>query len=242
MTLRHLLGMLSLLALAPAQAHQIWVEQPPGQNAVIRFGEFGENLRESSPGLLDRFGRPTATLLSAAGEREAGGSKTATGFALPFGAGAGESIVAEDAAYPLNTYQRGDTPVTSWYRPAARLVTGAAAQPPRLVLDIVPTGTAGEFRVTLKGQPLPKAKVQAVVQSGWVKQAVTDAHGLVRFDQPWQGQYVIEVGHADRTPGERPGEGGPQAYDVVHYVTTLTVVKPDGLPPVPAGAAATPSR
>ena len=30
---------------AAAQAHQIWLEQPAGQNAVIRFGEFGENLR-----------------------------------------------------------------------------------------------------------------------------------------------------------------------------------------------------
>ena len=200
------LGALPLLVLAHAQAHQIWVEQPPGETAVIRFGEFGDNLRETSPGLLDRFGQPTATLLSPKGERQAGGSKTATGFALPFGAAAGESIVAEDAAYPLNTYQRGDKPVTSWYRPAARLVTGHAAQPPRLALDIVPTGQVGEFRVTLEGRPLPKARVQAVVQSGWARQAHTDAQGLVRFDQPWQGQYVIEVGHADRTPGERPAE------------------------------------
>ena len=84
--------------------------------------------------------------------------------------------------------------------------------------------------------------MQAVVQSGWARQAHTDAPGLVRFDQPWQGQYVIEVGHADRTPGERPGANGPQAYDVVNYVTTLTVVKPDGLASLPAGPAATPNK
>ena len=30
-----------------ASAHQIWIEQPDGQNAVVRFGEFGDNLREA---------------------------------------------------------------------------------------------------------------------------------------------------------------------------------------------------
>src|SRR5690606_40357834 len=106
---------LSTLALS-ANAHQIWLEQPDQKEAVIRFGEFGDNLREASPGLLDRFGKPTATLVSGKEEKQSEANKTADGFALPFSAGQGEFIVAEDASYPLSTYKVGGKEVTNWYR------------------------------------------------------------------------------------------------------------------------------
>jgi hypothetical protein len=34
------------------------MEQSERQIAVVRFGEFGENLREASPDLLDKFAKP----------------------------------------------------------------------------------------------------------------------------------------------------------------------------------------
>lgn len=224
--------------LASAHAHQVWLEQPEGQNAVLRFGEFGDNLREVSPGLLDKFGKPTATLITGKGMQPGDVKKTADGYALPFKAAAGDAILAEDAAYPLNTYKQGDKSVTGWYHPAARYITGFAEQAPKLVLDIVPTGTPGQLKVTYQGQPLPKAKVALVVQSGWAREAYSDAQGLVAFDMPWQGTYVAEVGHADRTGGERDGK----KYDVVNYVTSLTYVKPDGAAAIPAGPAAAPNK
>lgn len=236
---------LALIALAAssAQAHQIWLEQPAGENAVIRFGEFGENLRETSPGLLDKFVKPAATHVSSKGEHKADGSKAATGYALPFKAAAGEAIVAEEAFYPLYTGKQGDKPTTNWYHPAARLITGFAAQQPKLALDLVPNGTPGEYKLYFKGKPLPKAKVSLVVQSGWAKEAHTDAQGVVSFDMPWQGTYVAEVSHNDRTPGERAGaQGGTEKYDAVSYVTTVTYVKPDGTAAVPAGPAAAPNK
>jgi uncharacterized GH25 family protein len=156
---KHWILVSALLAASGAsQAHQIWLEQPAGESAGIRFGEFGDNLRETSPGLLDKFGKPVATLGSAQGEKAADGRKTGTGFALPFKAGKGESIVAEDAGYPLYTSKKGDQELRNCYHPAARLITGFAAQAPRLTLDVVPSGKAGEFKVIYKGQPLPKAK------------------------------------------------------------------------------------
>jgi len=235
---------LTLAALAAsAHAHQIWLEQPTKGNAVIRFGEFGENLREASPGSLDKFVKPTATLVSARGEdQSADASKTASGFVLPFAAKAGQSIVAEDASFPLRKFKQGDKDVTSWYHPAARLITGFAEQAPRLALDITPTGKAGEFKLTFKGQPLPKAKVVLVTQSGWAKEGLTDEQGLVQFDMPWQGQYVAEISHIERAPGERPGANGPEKYDGINHVTTLTYVKPDGVAPIPAGPAAAPQK
>jgi len=221
-----------------AQAHQIWIEQAPGQQAVIRFGEYGDNLREASPGLLDKFGKPTAKLVSAAGVKSADGAKSADGFTLPFQAGAGDSIVAEDALYPLYTWDN----VRSRYYPAARLITGFAPQQPQLTLDLVPTGTPGAFQLVFKGQPLPKAKVNLVTQSGWAREAHTDAAGMVQFDMPWQGAYVAEVNHTDRTPGQRQGTAGAEAFQTVSYVTSLTYVKPDGVAPIPAGPAAAPSK
>jgi hypothetical protein len=226
------------LSMTAAQAHQIWIEQAPGQNAVIRFGEFGENLREVSPGLLDKMGRPAATLISASGPQAADGKKTGNGFALPFKAGKGESIVAEDANYPLYTYKD----VTNQYLPAARLVTGFTVQEPRLTLDLLPTTNAGEFKLFFKGKVLPKVKVALVTQSGWAKEGVTDEQGLVKFDMPWRGTYVAEVSHKERLAGTRQGANGPENFQGVDYVTTLTYVKPDGLAPAPAGPAATPGK
>jgi hypothetical protein len=235
------LATLALLAATAAQAHQIWIEQPAGQKtAVVRFGEFGENLREASPGPLDKFVRPTATLLSARGEQAVPARKVADGFALPFGAAAGEGIVAEDADYPLYTSKQGDRETQNRYLPAARLVTRLAPQPPRLVLDLVPIDDRGGFRLFFKGEPRPKTKVTLVTQSGWAKEAQTDAQGLVKFDMPWKGTYVAEVAVNDRTAGERPGAGGPEKFEGTSYVTTLTYVKPAGVAPIPAGAAAQP--
>ncbi|NEW87520.1 cobalt ABC transporter substrate-binding protein [Rhodopseudomonas sp. WA056] len=235
------LAMLATLgAMTSAQAHQIWIEQADG-GAVVRFGEFGENLREVSPGLLDKFSKVTATLLSAMGEQKAEASKIASGFKLPFAAAAGDSIVVEDAGYPLYTWKQQDKEVRNWFYPAARLITGFAAQQPKLPLDLVPTGQPGQFKLVFKDQPKPKIKVTLATQSGWAKEAHTDAQGLVTFDMPWQGVYVAEVSMNDKTAGERAGPNGAEPYDAVSYATTVTYEKADGLPPLPAGPPAPPS-
>lgn len=229
-------------AMTSAQAHQIWIEQPDGQNAVVRFGEFGENLRETSPGLLDKFGKPTGTLISARGEQKSDATKSASGFALPFKAAAGDGIVAEDAHYPLYTWKQPDKEIRNWFFPAARLITGFAAVEPKLVLDLVPTGKAGEFKLTFKGQPKAKTKVTLVTQSGWSKEGHTDDKGLVTFEMPWAGTYVADVSFNDRSAGERAGANGPEKYDAVSYATAVTYVKADGVAPIAAAAPATPGK
>lgn len=235
---------IALLAFAnTAQAHQIWIEQPAGQkDAIVRFGEFGENLREASPGLLDKFGKPTATLLSAKGEQHVNARKVSGGYALPFGAARGDSIVAEDAAYPLYKWKQGDKETLNRYYPAARLITSFAPQQPKLALDLVPTGTAGEFKLVFKGQPKAKTKVTLVTQSGWAKEGNTDEQGLVKFDLPWRGTYVAEVSLNDREAGERTVASGAEKFEGSSYVTTLTYVKPDGVAPIPAGPVAAPNK
>jgi uncharacterized GH25 family protein len=226
----------------PVQAHQVWIEQSEAQNAVVRFGEFGENLREVSPGLLDKFAKVTGTLISAKGEQKSDATKTANGFALPFKAASGDSIVAEDASYPLYTWKQQDKDVTNWFYPAARFITSFAAQQPKLVLDLVPTGQDGQFKLFFKDQPKAKTKVTLVTESGWSKEGHTDEQGLVKFDMPWKGTYVAEVSFNDRSAGERTGTNGTEKYDAVSYATTVTYVNANGLAPVPAGPPAAPGK
>jgi uncharacterized GH25 family protein len=223
------------------QAHQIWIEQADGENAVVRFGEFGENLREASPGLLDKFAKVTGTLMSAKGEQKSDATKTASGFTLPFKAASGDGILAEDASYPLFKAKLQDKEITGWYYPAARFITGFAALQPKLALDLVPTGQDGEFKLFFKGQPKAKTKVTLVTESGWSKEANTDEQGVVKFTMPWKGTYVAEVSFKDQTGGERAGANGAEKYDGVSYATTVTYVNGNGLPPLPAGPAAKPS-
>jgi len=236
-----MLGAALLAVAASAQAHQVWLEQAEGDTVVLRFGEFGENLREASPGLLDKFVAPTGTLFSGSSSKKAEARKTASGFTLPFAPAANESVVAEDARYPLYPSGQGDKQVLNWFHPSARLMTGFAPLAPSLALDLVPAGDPGAFRLYFKGKPLAKTKVSLVTQSGWAKEGRTDADGLVRFDMPWQGQYVAEASHTDRTPGERPGVQGAERYDVVYYATTLSYRKSEGIAPLPAGPAAAPN-
>ena len=126
--------------------------------------------------------------------------------------------------------------------PAARLITGFAALEPKLALDLVPTGRAGELKLFFKNQPKAKTKVTLVTQSGWAKEGHTDEQGLVKFEMPWAGTYVAEVSFNDRSAGERASANGPEKYDAVSYATALTYVKTDGVAPIAAAAPATPGK
>ena len=54
----------AVLAAGAAQAHHVWLEQDAA-GATLYFGEYGENLRETTPGYLDKFVAPTARRVSA---------------------------------------------------------------------------------------------------------------------------------------------------------------------------------
>lgn len=237
MNCRFVLSFAALMFAGSASAHQVWLEQTP-KAANLYFGEFGENLRETSPGLLDKFVKPTAVLLKSNEEQPLTLEKTGTAFVLSSTAKKNESIVAEEANYPPIERKNGEAVTRTVWTPAARLITSDTEQQPRLTLDIVPTGKKGEFKVFYKNQPLPKAKVGIVVQSGWMKEATSDEQGVVSFDLPWQGTYVLEVHHMDKTPGERDGK----PYDVASFVTTLSMTQPKGVKALPAPDAKTPNK
>lgn len=242
-------------ATSSASAHQIWLEQPAGaKEAKLAFGEFGENMRELSPGRLDKFVSPTATLLSTKGDKPLTLTKGADGFVVPAKAGKGDSIVVEDSSYPLIVRKGGghgapaatapkekEKETRLAWTPAARHITDFHAQPAKLTLDILPTGKPGELQVVYKGKPLPEAKVEITAASGWGQEAETDKDGKVTFALPWKTSYLVGLHHSDAAPGKRKAAAGEEAYDTASYSTTLTFVTTTGLAAPPAPPAKKPS-
>jgi hypothetical protein len=216
-----------------ASAHHLWLEVD-GQGARIFFGEFGENLREASPGALDKL-QPRAKAVSASGERALDVEKTANGFAVGGKLEATDSIVAEDARYPSFESNRDGVKRRGIYVPAARFVPDRTPRPPLLTLDVVPVA-GDKFQVVFQGKPLAKAKVSVITPFGWGREVHAGDDGTFAVALPWRGPYVLEVQHADRTPGKR----GDEAYDSASYVTSLTLVQSQGLEPLPALPAAKP--
>lgn len=225
------LAALSLALGAPSSAHHVWLEVD-GQGGKIYFGEFGENLRETSPGTLDKL-QPQAKVVSPTGERALTVQKSANAYVATGKIEGTDSIVAEDLRWP--SFERKRDSKTGIYMPAARFVPDRMPRAAALTLDIVPKG-GDKFQVVFKGKPLAKAKVAVVTPSGWGREEHTGADGEFEVKLPWRGTYVFEVHHDDNEPGKR----GDQAYDFANYVTTLTVVQPQGVEPLPAPPPAKP--
>ena len=230
-------ALLWLSLVGTASAHALWIE-PEGEGYQLYFGEFGDNLREGSPGLLDRFEPlPGAKAFGASGGDTAlKVEKKATSFQLggaPAGTG---SVVAEQAR--VTERKQGDKVTRTLGRLSARYVDDFAERKPLVPLDIVPTGKPGTFKVFYDGKPLPKAKVEVVADFGWGRELKTDDNGAFDVDLPWKGTYMVEVTAMDSTPGTH----GTEAYDSMRFVTTLTFKVAKGLDAPPRPAIVTPKR
>lgn len=219
-----LLACASITTFTNANAHQVWLENSGGQ-ARLHFGEFNENLRESSPGALDKFlGTPALDQRSTAGTQRLEGKLGKDAFSYTTQADAQALFAA--ASYPLIDRSKRNQPAMLWV-PAARWVAnaGQALEPNAKALDLVPTGRPGEFKVVFNGAPVPKVQVEMVAPSGWSRGEQSGDDGTVTFALPWKGQYVAEVKHTDKTPGEAQGK----PYGEASYVTTLSFVLKDGM-------------
>ena len=226
-----MVAVLSFGLIGSAAAHSIWVERE-GDGARIYFGEFDENLREASPGMLDRL-KPEAKV--AGSDKALKVDKTARFFAVAGPIGKDDSIVAENVAV---TERRGDKPTKVLTRLGARTVADFKEQAPINTLDIVPAGKPGLFKVFYQGKPLAKAKAELIAESGWKREFKTDEQGAFEATLPWRGGYVIEVQHSDATPGKR----GEEAYDSIRCASTLFVRVADGQQGPPPPALTTPKR
>lgn len=227
-------ALLSMCLSGAASAHALWLEPDEG-GARLFYGEFDENLREASPGLLDRLATPQAKIAAADGATLKV-EKTAGSFLLSGARGAKDSIIAEQVR--VGERKQGDKVTRTLGRLAARYVPDLSERTALLTLDVVPAGKPGAFKVFYKGQPLAKAKLELIAESGWKREFHTDEAGAVEASLPWRGGYLIEVVHLDATAGSL----GSESYDSVRSVTTLSFRVTSGIEPLPTPLVTTPKR
>lgn len=228
-----LAALLTLSFVGAASAHSLWLERQR-DGLRLYFGEFEENLREASPGLLDRLS-PQAKV-AVAGDTALKVEKTADFFTVAGAVGADDSVVAEDVR--ISERRAGEKTTRVLSRLGARYVADFKERPPTNTLDVVPAGKPGAFKVFYQGKPLTKAKLELIAESGWKREFKTDEQGAVEAPLPWRGTYVIEVQHTDATPGKL----GEEAYDTVRCASTLSLRVADGPQGLPIPPAATPKR
>lgn len=225
-----------LLLAGAASARQLWLE-PEAGGARLYFGEFQDNLREASPGLLDKLEPPPLAKAIGAGSLQVlKVEKSASAFAVTGANGAADGIIAEQAR--IVEQQSGDRAVRSLDKMSARYAADFAERPPLISLDIVPAGKAGAFKVFYEGKPLPRAKISLINEAGWRRDLVTDVGGALNVSLPWRGLYLIEVQLMDPTPGIY----GRERYDIMRFTTTLSVRMTTGLEAAPPPPPASPQR
>lgn len=207
-----------LLAAGSARAHYIWIEVPKS-GPVLYFGEYDEKRHERSPGRLDEIRAPRAWNVDKGEREELRVERGGEGFKL---AGArGRSIIVEESAYAIRDWTQFGVGIVKpvFY---ARFAPAGRAVEPSMTLDVVPAKPGFEaLSVHFRGQPLAKAKLDIYAPNGWKQEQRTDDNGIAAVRLPWRGQYVVEVTHIEKAPGEYEGA----KYEAVRHRATLSFVK-----------------
>ena len=195
-------------------AHALWLERD-GAATKLYFGEYAENLRETSPGRLDSIVDPRVTVIDAKGaEKQVEPARKDNHFAIPPVDGAEIAVLAQALKQPIREPQ-GEIPSPTYRRFLyTRLGKGGA-----LPLDLQDNGN--QLRLTYLGKPVPKAEVVIIAPNGWEKHLRTDENGETTFTMLDPGLYVIEAKYEMNKPGEFEGK----AYTVESHKVTLSLYK-----------------
>lgn len=209
----------------PAGAHYLWLQHEK-TNGHLYFGEYEETLRERSPGRLDEMPGPQIRALARDGKavslpatREAGGFR----FAMP---ASNATVLAIEPGYAVKDWRKYNNGIVKPMFYARLAGEPALAQKETLPLDIVPTGKAGEFRVLFKDAPLAATEVRVIAPNAWVRETKTDKDGVVRFELPWRGQYLLHAVHLERSAGVFESK----EYEAIRHRTTTSVTVRTGAP------------
>ncbi len=202
-------------------AHYIWIERE-GTTARVYFGEIQDGEREKSPGKLDKIRGLRLFVVSTQGHRQnLKIAQTADFFVAE--PGQADFVLAASLEVPvteMEKYNLGTVKPMYYARHGARSITA----PTKAVhaLDIIPVaGRENVFQVMFEGSVLPGEKLTVYAPNTWSKEYKTDADGMVTLQTPWQGQYVIEVVHTDKTAGTFAGK----QYASARHRATYTFVK-----------------
>jgi hypothetical protein len=201
-----------------AQAHFVWIERDGDGPARAYFGEWAEDIREKTGGLLDRINSPRAFLADPTKTLPLERRPDYLEIAL---AGADDVRLVEEGLPPRDDARAGGKTKTVFHARAGRRDTRAI-----LDLELVPTAVnSSTFTLLLRSQPLVKTEVKVYGPPKWEKSFRTDEQGRVTLQTPWAGRYVVEVVHVEEKPGEARGE----PYNRLRHVSTLSFVVEEGI-------------
>jgi hypothetical protein len=149
---QRLIAALALLMCASqAEAHYIWLERD-GAVARAYYGEWSDDVRERTGGLLDRILSPEA--YHNARDTKLSVARRDDHFEIAL-AGAGDVRFVVDALNPYADKQNGGKT-----RPMLHARTGRAETEGKLMLEFVPVAPNGStFALLLRNAPLPKVDV-----------------------------------------------------------------------------------
>ncbi|GAB1720717.1 MAG: hypothetical protein NTAFB09_24480 [Nitrosospira sp.] len=203
-------GLACLLFSFNAGAHALWLEQD-NASARLYFGEYSENLRETSPGRLDDIIEPAVTVIDSAGaEKPLAATRLDNYFAIPDGG----TILVRALKQRIRD-PRADNPGAVYRRFLyARFGSGGS-----LPLDIENTGNL--LRLSFMGKPLAKTEIIVIAPNGWEKHFKTDEKGETAYSLLEPGLYVIEAKHELNSPGVF--EGKP--YTIESHKVTASFYK-----------------
>jgi hypothetical protein len=217
--LRCLITALLMMSLVPSvNAHYVWLERDGDGPARAYFGEWIDDIREKTGGLLDRFKAPHAFLGTSS---ELLPVKRNDNNLEINAKGRGDVRFVDSSVPPREDKEKGGTTKTIYYAKAGRAETAA-----KLDLELVPTtANANTFVLLFFGAPLPKAELTIIGPSKWEKPLVTDEQGRVTLPTPWAGRYVLEVTHFD----EKAGGSGEEKFNRTRHISSLSFVQQDGI-------------
>jgi hypothetical protein len=201
-----------------AQAHYVWLERDGNGPARAYLGEWIDDIREKTGGLLDRIKAPKVFLGASTEPLPVKRNENNLEFQVK---GRGDVRLMENSMPPREDKEKGGATKTIYYAKAGRSETASI-----LDLELAPTVPNGNTLVVIfLGAPLPKAEVTLIGPSKWQKPLITDDKGQITLPTPWAGRYVLEVTHFDN----KAGGSGNEKFNRTRHISSLSFVQQDGI-------------
>ena len=207
------------LAGGVAHAHYVWLERDGEGPARAYFGEWVDDIREKTGGLLDRFKAPRLFLGASNEPLQVKRNENNLEVAAK---GPGDVRFVENGIPPRDDKEKGGKTRTIYYAKHGRSETAT-----KLDLELVPTEPNGKtFVLMFFGKPLSKSELTIIGPPKWEKKLTTDDQGRVALPMPWAGRYVLEVTYFE----EKTGGTGDDKFDRTRQISSLSFVQRKGLP------------
>jgi len=206
------------LAGGVAHAHYVWLERDGEGPARAYFGEWVDDIREKTGGLLDRFKAPRVFLGASNEPLQVKRNENDLEVAAK---GPSDVRFVENGIPPRDDKEKGGKTRTIYYAKHGRSETAA-----KLDLELVPTEPNGKTSVLMFfGKPLSKIELTMIGPPKWEKKLTTDDQGRVALPMPWAGRYVLEVMHFD----EKTGGANEEKFRRTRHISSVSFAQEDGI-------------